>query len=82
MPQDYHRVENGLWCLGCESSYREWSPNKSCEIVSGADASESDVEIALDTPQHVARSEAGSFEHIAHCSGAKELVPGLDGELE
>jgi len=75
------RVESGLWCLGCEETYREWSPHRPNELVSQLVATGSDTEETLYALQHVARTETVFFEHILHCPGARILVPDLEEEL-
>ncbi|KXT08083.1 hypothetical protein AC579_10448 [Pseudocercospora musae] len=76
------RIENGLWCLGCEKACREWSPNRPHAALSHLVASGVDVKRTLYTMQHVARSEKEFVEHITKCAGAKEMLPGVEAKLQ
>ncbi|KAK4502975.1 hypothetical protein PRZ48_006402 [Zasmidium cellare] len=75
-------AESGLWCLGCEETYRDWDPDESGDNdAARLVAMGSNVYGDVHYTTQVARSEKGFLEHVAHCAGAKEIVPDLEEKL-
>ncbi|KAK1767783.1 hypothetical protein QBC33DRAFT_619279 [Phialemonium atrogriseum] len=72
------RVENGLWCRGCEWTCERYRfGGLVSNIVSGLVPPNREPLRVLMGSQRRGRSEAGFLEHIKHCRGVRGLVPDL-----
>jgi hypothetical protein len=77
VPGDH--VEHGLWCLGCETFCREWSPRDPTPAhlshLVARGCRPGDVVYNM---QDIARSRIDFLKHIHECPGAKEVFLARD----
>ncbi|KAI1369258.1 hypothetical protein F5Y08DRAFT_292859 [Xylaria arbuscula] len=72
------RLEEGLWCRGCQTTLRRFNyrliPQSAIAAIVPADGEPHKVLLSLEKR---ARSREKFLEHIKHCYGAHQLVPQL-----
>ncbi|KAH7309654.1 hypothetical protein B0I35DRAFT_440397 [Stachybotrys elegans] len=68
-------VERGLWCKGCEETYRQYRKGElSSHIIESIVPRKCDPNLALLGLTRRARSRIGHEEHVGHCYGAQRLL--------
>ena len=70
-----NKLEHGLWCKGCEHTFRLWSQNGVVPDNFSRSLDETEnVRRALSAVRDRARSTTALLEHTTRCSGAQALV--------